>query len=304
MAAEGSRTAVVAALTGNGLIAVAKFAAAGLTGSAAMLSEAWHSVADTGNQALLLRGMSQSKRPADAEHPFGRGQETYFWSFMVAVMLFVGGAVLSIQHGIEALRHPHELEEIVVNVIVLGIAMVIEGAVFFYAYREFRRVRGTRSNWRTFRGTKDTAILVVLLEDSAALAGLVVAMTGMILSSATGDPVWDAIASLLIGALLATVAIFLAIETKALLIGEAASRSDRAGVMAAVLGLRQVSGVGRLLTMHMGANQILVNIDVDFVDGLDDEGVEAAIDDVEKAIRSTLPHAGNIFVELETSSRG
>jgi cation diffusion facilitator family transporter len=304
MAAEGSRTAVVAALTGNGLIAVAKFAAAGLTGSAAMLSEAWHSVADTGNQALLLRGMSQSKRAADAAHPFGRGQETYFWSFMVAVMLFVGGAVLSIQHGIEALRHPHELEEIMVNVIVLGIAMVIEGSVFFYAYREFRRVRGTRSNWRTFRGTKDTAILVVLLEDTAALAGLVVAMTGMVLSSATGDPVWDAIASLLIGALLAAVAVFLAIETKALLIGEAASRSDRAGVMAAVLGLRQVSGVGRLLTMHMGADRILVNIDVDFVDGLDDAGVEAAIDDVEAAIRSTLPHAGNIFVELETSSRG
>ena len=304
MAAEGSRTAVVAALTGNGLIAVAKFAAAGLTGSAAMLSEAWHSVADTGNQALLLRGMSESKQPADADHPFGRGKETYCWSFMVAVMLFVGGAVLSIQHGIEALRHPHELEDIVVNVIVLGVALVIEGAVFFYAYREFRRVRGTRSNWRTFRGTKDTAILVVLLEDSAALAGLVVAMTGMILASATGDPVWDAVASLLIGALLAAVAILLAIETKALLIGEAASRSDRAGVMAAVLGLRQVSGVGRLLTMHMGADQILVNIDVDFVDGLDDEGVEAAIDDVETAIRSTLPHAGNIFVELETSSRG
>ena len=304
MATDGSRTAVVAALTGNGLIAVAKFAAAGLTGSAAMLSEAWHSVADTGNQALLLRGMSQSKRPADADHPFGRGKETYFWSFMVAVMLFVGGAVLSIQHGIEALRHPHELDDIFVNIIVLGVATVIEGAVFFYAYREFRRVRGTRSNWRTFRGTKDTAILVVLLEDSAALAGLVVAMMGMILSSATGDPVWDAVASLLIGVLLAAVAILLAIETKALLIGEAASRSDRAGIMAAVLGLRQVSGVGRLLTMHMGSDRVLVNIEVDFIDGLDDSGVEAAIDDVETAIRSTLPHAGNIFVELETSSRG
>lgn len=304
MSADGSRTAVVAALAGNSLIAVAKFAAAGVTGSAAMLSEAWHSVADTGNQALLLRGMSQAKRPADARHPFGRGKETYFWSFMVAVMLFVGGAVLSIQHGIEALRHPHELEDIMVNVIVLGVAIAIEGAVFLYAYREFRKVRGTRSNWRTFRGTKDTAILVVLLEDTAALAGLLIALGGMFLSSITGDPVWDAVASLLIGALLATVAILLAIETKALLIGEAASRSDRAGVMAAVLGLRQVSGVGRLLTMHMGADRVLVNIEVDFVDGLDDAAVETAIDDVESAIRTTLPHADNIFVELETTKRG
>ena len=158
MAAEGSRTAVVAALVGNSLIAVAKFAAAAITGSAAMLSEAWHSVADSGNQALLLRGISQSKRAPDPVHPFGRGKETYFWSFMVAVMLFVGGAVLSFQHGIEALRHPHELEDITVNVVVLGVAILVEGAVFLYAYKEFRRVRGTRSNWRTFRGTKDTAI--------------------------------------------------------------------------------------------------------------------------------------------------
>lgn len=304
MATEGSRTAVIAALTGNAVIAVAKFAAAAVTGSAAMLSEAWHSVADTGNQALLLRGMSQSKRAPDVQYPFGRGKETYFWSFMVAVMLFVGGAVLSFQHGIEALSHPHELEDIAVSVIVLGAAILIEGAVFAFAYREFRRVRGSRSNWRTFRGTKDTAILVVLLEDSAALLGLLFALAGIFLSSVTDNPMWDGLASLAIGVLLATVAVLLAIETKALLIGEAASRSDRAGVMAAVLALPQVTGVGRLLTMHMGPQRILVNIEVDFQNDLDGEDVEQAIDSVESAIRAALPNADNIFVELETVKRG
>ncbi len=304
MASEGSRTAVVAALTGNALIAVSKFVAAGITGSAAMMSEAWHSVADTGNQALLLRGIAQAKNAPDAQHPFGRGKETYFWSFMVAVMLFVGGAVLSFQHGIEALQHPHELENITINVIVLCVAFLIEGSVFLYAYREFKRARGTRSNWRTFRGTKDTAILVVLLEDTAALLGLLFALAGVFLSSVTDNPVWDAVASLMIGGLLATVAILLATETKALLIGEAASRSDRSGVMAAVLSLPEVRGVGRLLTMHMGPERVLVNIEVDFVDGLDASGVESAIDTVEQAIRSSLPQADNIFVELETIHRG
>ncbi|NNC41450.1 MAG: cation diffusion facilitator family transporter [Acidimicrobiia bacterium] len=304
MATEGSRTAVIAALTGNAVIAVAKFAAAAVTGSAAMLSEAWHSVADTGNQALLLRGMSQSKRAPNVQYPFGRGKETYFWSFMVAVMLFVGGAVLSFQHGIEALSHPHELEDIAVSVIVLGAAILIEGAVFAFAYREFRRVRGSRSNWRTFRGTKDTAILVVLLEDSAALLGLLFALAGIFLSSVTDNPMWDGLASLAIGVLLATVAVLLAIETKALLIGEAASRSDRAGVMAAVLALPQVTGVGRLLTMHMGPQRILVNIEVDFQNDLDGEDVEQVIDSVESAIRAALPNADNIFVELETVKRG
>lgn len=295
---------MIAALTGNAVIATAKFAAAAVTGSAAMLSEAWHSVADTGNQALLLRGLSQSKRAADVQYPFGRGKETYFWSFMVAVMLFVGGAVLSFQHGIEALSHPHELEDIAVSVIVLGAAILIEGAVFAFAYREFRRVRGSRSNWRTFRGTKDTAILVVLLEDSAALLGLLLALAGIFLSSATDNPMWDGLASIAIGVLLATVAVLLAIETKALLIGEAASRSDRAGVMAAVLALPQVTGVGRLLTMHMGPQRILVNIEVDFENDLDGEDVEQAIDSVESAIRAALPNADNIFVELETVKRG
>lgn len=302
MATQGSRLAVVAAFIGNGAIAVAKFVVAGLTGSAAMLSEGFHSVADTGNQGLLLFGMRSARREPDARHPFGRGKEVYFWGFMVAVMLFVGGAVLSFNHGIEALRDPHELGNLTPNFIVLAVAFVIEGFVFTVALREFNRTRGTRSIWRSIRDTKDTSTLVVLLEDSAAMLGLVIATVGLLISQVTGDPRWDGVASLLIGALLAAVAIVLAQETRLLLIGEAATRSDRAAMRARMLSLAQVESVGRLLTMHMGPDQILVNADVDLVDGLTDKEVEIAIDDVEAAIREVLPQARDIFVELE--SRG
>lgn len=302
MATRGSKLAVVAAFVGNGAVAVAKFVVAGITGSAAMLSEGFHSVADTGNQGLLLFGMRSSQKAPDARHPFGRGKEIYFWGFMVAVMLFVGGAVLSFSHGIEALRDPHELGDLTPNFIVLGVAAAIEGAVFWVALREFNRTRGSRSVWRSIQDTKDTSTLVVLLEDSAALLGLFVAAAGLVLASVTGDPRWDGVASLLIGAILASVAIILAQETRLLLIGEAATRSDRAAMRSRMLSLPQVESVGRLLTMHMGPEQILVNADIDLIDGLTDTEVEAAIDDVESAIRDILPQARDIFVELE--SRG
>ncbi len=302
MASQGSRFAVVAAFVGNGTIAVAKFIVAGLTGSAAMLSEGFHSVADTGNQGLLLWGMRSSKREPDARHPFGRGKEIYFWGFMVAVMLFVGGAALAVSHGIEAVRHPHELGNLTPNFVVLGVAFLIEAYVFSVAWKEFNRGRGSRSIWRTVRDTKDTSTLVVLLEDSAALLGLVIAAVGLWLSQATGDTRWDGVASLVIGALLATVAVILAQETRLLLIGEAASRTDRAAMRSRMLALPQVESVGRLLTMHMGPDQILVNADVDLVDGLTDKDVEVAIDQVEAAIRDVLPEANDIFVELQ--SRG
>lgn len=302
MASQGSRLAVVAAFVGNGAIAVAKFVVAGLTGSAAMLSEGFHSVADTGNQGLLLFGMRSSKRDPDARHPFGRGKEIYFWGFMVAVMLFAGGAVLAFNHGIEALRDPHELGNLTPNFIVLAVAMVIEGFVFAVALKEFNRTRGSRSLWRAVRDTKDTSTLVVLLEDSAAMLGLVVAALGLFLSQVTGDARWDGVASLVIGAILTAVAIILAQETRLLLIGEGATRSDRAAMRSRMLSLPQVESVGRLLTMHLGPEQILVNADVDLVGGLTDDDVEAAIDDVEAAIREILPQASDIFVELE--SRG
>ncbi len=300
MATEGSRVAVIAAIIGNGAVAIAKFAAAAITGSAAMFSEGVHSTADVGNQVMLLWGINASKKDADADHPFGRGKEVYFWSFMVAVILFVGGAVLSIEHGIEAIRHPHELESVAASIIVLMAAIVIEGFTLMVAVREFNRVRGSRSTWRSIRDTKDTALLVVLLEDSAAMAGLFLALVGVGLAAITGNTVWDGVASVAIGILLAAIAFILAFETKALLVGEAASRRDRAQIRSLVLSHENVTAVGRLLTMHMGPSEILVNIDVDLVDDIDAGTVEETIDEIEASIREVLPSARNIFVELES----
>ncbi len=302
MAANGSKITVIAALAGNGAIAVAKLTVAIMTGSAAMLSEGYHSIADVGNQSLLLWGMGRAKEAPTASHPFGRGKEIYFWSFMVAVMLFVGGSVLAVRHGIEAIRHPEEIKTPIINFVVLGIAFVIEAGVFWVALKHFNKERGSRSVWRSVRVTKDTSTLVVLLEDSAAMLGLLLAFVGIGLSVLTGNPIWDGVGSLAIGVLLGGVAWVLAVETKALLIGEAASRSDRASMRLRILSVPQVESVGRLLTMHMGPDEILVNIDVDLVDDLTDDDVEDAIDKVESAIREVLPEANNIFVELETDS--
>lgn len=291
---------MIAALIGNALIAVAKFAAAGVSGSAALLAEGIHSVADVSNQGMLLWGLGAAKRDGGTRHPFGRGKEVYFWSFMVAVMLFVGGSVFSIQHGIDALQHPHELESFGVSVSVLLASVVIEGFSFTVAIREFNRSRGSRSMWRSIKETKDSALLVVLLEDSAAMAGLLAALAGIVIANATGNSAWDAWGSIVIGVLLALVAFVLAFETKALLVGEAASRRDRAAIRGSVLAHPNVERVGRMLTMHMGPSEILVNIDVDLIDGLTAVEVERTIDDVEQAIRSVLPAARNIFVELES----
>jgi cation diffusion facilitator family transporter len=304
MAAEGSKSAVVAALIGNSLIAIAKFAAAAFTSSAAMLAEAFHSVADAGNQVLLLRGISVSQSAASVRHPFGRGKEVYFWSLMVAVMLFVAGGVLAIQRGIDALQHPHEITSFAPNFIVLGSAIVIEGFTFRVAYKHFNKIRGSRGMWRSIRESKDSALLVVLLEDSAAMLGLFFAVVGLALAQATGNDYWDGVASIAIGILLGLVAMLLATETKQLLVGEAAGRRDRAALRTSVLSLPSVESVGRLLTMHMGPDEILVNLEVDLADGLVDQRVEQVIDDIESEIRNVLPEANNIFVELQSRADG
>ncbi len=292
-----SRSAVIAALLGNSAIAVAKFIAALLTGSAGMLAEAFHSVADTGNQLLLLRGLAVSRRGRSVQHPFGRGKEVYFWSFMVAVMLFVGGGVLAVQRGIDALRHPHEVTNFVASFLVLGIAVVLESLSFRIARREFNRERGSRRLWRSLRSTKDTSVLVVLFEDSAAIVGLVIAGTGLMLTILTGTALWDGVASILIGGLLGLVAVLLASETKELLVGEAATRADRSAIRGAVLSVGDVEAVGRLLTMHLGPEEVLVNVEVGLQDGLTGEEVTAAVGRIESAIRGVVPEAGDIFVE-------
>jgi divalent metal cation (Fe/Co/Zn/Cd) transporter len=219
---------------------------------------------------------------------------------MVAVMLFVAGGVLAVQRGIDAIQHPHEISSFTPNYIVLGVAVLIEAFSFRVAFKHFNAVRGSRGMWRSIRETKDSALLVVLLEDSAAMLGLMFAVVGLAIAQATGNETWDGVASITIGILLGVVAVVLAIETKQLLVGEAAGRRDRAAMRMSVLSLPEVESVGRLLTMHMGPEEILVNLEVDLVDGLADHQVEKVIDHVESEIRKVLPGAANIFVELET----
>ena len=295
---------MIAAFFGNLIIAILKFGAASITRSVAMVAEGIHSVADVGNQLLLFRGMSAARKPPDVKHPFGRGKEVYFWSFMVAVMLFVGGAVFSIIRGLDSIRTHHEIENVVPSFIVLGLAFIIETFALRVAAREFNAERGTRGIWRSMRETTDTMTLVVLLEDTAAMAGLVIAGVGLGLAAATGNSVWDGVASITIGVLLALVAVVLAIETKALLIGEAASRSDRAAVRIAVLSQPEVVSVGRLLTMHLGPDMILVNMEVDLRDGLTDRQIEEVVDAIETATREVLPTAQEISVEVRSLTYG
>ncbi len=288
------------ALIANAAIAVTKFIAAGISGSAAMFSEGIHSVADTGNQVMLLRGDAASRYDPDARHPFGRGKEIYFWAFMVAVFLFVGGSVLSIVTGIDRIRHADEHGEsgLIFNLVVLAVAAFFEIFIAFRpAVRQFNRQRMGRGVWASLKESKDPALIVVLFEDTAAVVGLIIAAGGVILAEVTGNGVWDGIASVLIGVLLAVAAWVIAIEMKALLVGEAASREDRASIRAATFSVEEVHSIARLLTMQLSTHQILVNMDLVFDEGLSDDDIEQAIVEVERRIQAGVPSATRIFIE-------
>ncbi|GMQ84914.1 MAG: cation diffusion facilitator family transporter [Acidimicrobiia bacterium] len=299
MAAE-SRRLVILAMLANFLIAVTKFIAAGISGSSAMLSEGIHSLADTGNQIFLLRGHAVSAREPDVQHPYGRGKELYFWAFMVAVVLFVGGSVLSIISGIDRIRNPEGSGEggFWLSMGVLAIAALFEASIAFRpAVRQFNAGRSGRSVIRAIRESKDPSLVVVLFEDAAALVGVGIAAIGLILARVTGDGVWDGLASVLIGVLLAGVAWFIATEMKSLLIGEAATREERSRIRAATLGVDEVQRIDRLLTMQLGPEEILVNMDVAFDDGLDTDQMEAVIKHIEAVIEESVPSARKVFIE-------
>ena len=297
--ASGNRVIVLAALVANSLIAVLKFVAAGITGSTAMLAEGFHSVADSGNQLFLLRGQTASRFAASARFPFGRGKEAYFWAFMVAVFLFVGGGVVAFMEGLDRLRHPHDTEVgITFNLIVLGLAAFFEIFIAFRpALREFNKTRGSRRIWRTVRETKDPTLLVVLFEDSVAVLGLMVAAGGVVLTHVTGDAMWDGIASLVIGVLLTLVAWILAVETKGLLVGESATRAVRSSIRAATLSVDRVESVDRLLTMHLGPDEILVNMDLSVEEGLTADDLAAITEEIEGEIIRLVPGASRVFIE-------
>ena len=301
--ASGSKKVIFAALAGNTLIAVTKFIAAFFTGSSAMLSEAIHSLVDTGNQGLLLYGMKQAKRPADKEFPFGHGKEIYFWSFVVAILIFALGGGISVYEGIHHILHPQPPTNPLINYLVLGLAIVFEGAAWIFALREFRHTKGENGYIRAINQTKDPSILVVLFEDSAALLGLLVALIGITLTHLTGNMLFDGAASVIIGCLLIGTSIWLARETKGLLIGESADPQIVSGINEIVQQSSIVDGVNEVLTMHMGPDFILVTMSVDFVDSASADMVERQIGSLDLEIKERFPRVKRVFIEAEKMSR-
>lgn len=294
---EGSRKAIIAAFFANLGIAAAKFVGFVFTGSAGLLAEAGHSLADTGNQGLLMFGSRQGKRPADRAHPFGYGPERYFWSFVVALVLFSMGGLFALYEGISKLRHPHEIEGAFLAYTILVIAIGLETFSLLTAVKEANHTRNGRSWWRYIRSAKSPELPVVLLEDIGAETGLVVALIGLTLAEVTGDPRWDAAGSIAIGALLVVIAIILAIEMKGLLIGEAASDADIDAAERAITSTPGVLGIIHLRTMHLGPEQLLVAAKVEFDHGFDVPRLAAAIDEVEVALRAAVPTAQTVYLE-------
>ncbi len=296
-----SKKVILAALAGNTFIAITKFIAAGFTGSSAMLSEAIHSLVDTGNQGLLLYGLKQSKKPADGNFPFGHGKEIYFWSFVVAILIFAVGSGISIYEGIHHLLNPTPIESPTINYIVLVIAMAFEGAAWFYALRQFTRAKGKWGYVEAVKRGKDPNLFVVLFEDSAAMLGLVIAFFGILLGHMTGNPVYDGIASILIGCILGGTAIWLAYETKGLLIGESAQPEIVEAIKKHAKAHKIVNHVNEILTMHMGPDFILVNLSLDFADNATAKEVEKVIADIDRYLKKRFPEIKRIFIEAEAS---
>ncbi len=297
MAAEVGTKSVVAALLANSGIAAAKFVGFTFTRSSSMLAEAIHSVADAGNQALLLLGVRRAtKKPSD-EHPFGYGRERYFWSFIVALVIFTLGAGFAIYEGIDKVRHPHEIKGLWWAVVILGVGIVLESLSFRTAIREARPLRGNQGWWRFIRRSRTPELPVVLLEDLGALVGLVIALVAVVLAHVTGNAVWDGVGTLCIGVLLGTIAILLAVEMKSLLIGEGALPEHREELLAAATDAPEVRRIIHLRTQHLGPDQLLVALKAVFDPGLDMAALASAIDATEARLRAAVPVTQIIYVE-------
>lgn len=299
MAAKGSKKVIFAAMAGNGLIAITKFFAAAYTGSSAMLSEAIHSVVDTGNQGLLLYGIRRAKRPPDEKHPFGYGSEIYFWSFVVAILIFGVGAGVSFYEGIQKLLHPHPITSPYINYIVLALAMVFEAVAWWIAYKEFNRVRGSHGLFEAVQLSKDPTIFTVLFEDTAAMLGLVAALIGVLCADKLGIAWADGAASVAIGLILAGTAATLAYETKGLLIGESAGRRVINGIRRIVTGSPGVNRVNELRSMHLAPNDVLLALSIDFKDNMKVSEVEDTIARIESDIKSRFPEVKRLFIEVQ-----
>jgi len=281
----------------NAGIAIAKFVAYLATGSGAMLAESIHSVADTSNQALLLLGGRRAQRVADDRHQFGYGRERFFWAFVVAMILFALGGIFSIYEGISKLRDPHELESLGWAMGVLLFATVAESFAMRTAIIESRKVKGSRTWWEFIRKSRSPELPVILLEDSGALIGLLLAMIGVGLTALTGDPTWDALGTLGIGVLLVSISVVLTIEMKSLLIGEAATQEHIEAIISAVAGVTTVSRVIDLKTQHIGPDELLVAAKIEFDRGLSNVEISDAVDTVETAVRASVPLTMQIYLE-------
>jgi cation diffusion facilitator family transporter len=292
-----SRAAIYGAIAANVAIAVTKFVVAGMTGSSAMLSEAIHSTVDTGNGLLLLVGERRSKRPASALHPFGHGKELYFWSLIVGVLIFGLGGGISFYEGVMHVLHPNPLEDAYWNYIVLGCAALFEGASFTIAYRQFTRERGDTPFWKALHSSKDPTTYTVMAEDGAALAGLAIAALGVYFSHSLGMPRLDGVASILIGLLLAGVAVLLIRESRGLLVGEGIRPDTARGIQEIARAEPGVREVGTVLSMYVGAEDILVTFDVHFAPDVPAAEVAAAIKRIEHTVRERYPKVRRIFLE-------
>jgi len=293
------RTAVVAALLANLGIAVAKFAGFLVTGASSMLAEAFHSVADSGNQAMLLFGGRVARRGPDSNHPFGHGRVRYFAAFLVAVVLFTLGSLFSFYEGYQKLRHPHELESPAVALVILVVALVLEGLSLRTAVRAASPMRGQQSWWSFIRTTKQPELAVVLLEDTAAEVGLGFALLGVGLSAITGDGLYDALGTLAIGGLLAVVAVVLGVEMYSLLLGEAASPEEQEAVQRTIASTPGVARLIQLRTMHLGPEELLVAARVELDPSLSADDAARVIDQAQADLRAVVPTARIIYLEPE-----
>lgn len=291
---------MLAALFANLGIAVAKFAGFLITRASSMLAEAIHSLADCGNQALLLFGGRQARRPATPRHPFGYGRERYFWSFVVAVVLFSVGGLFAVYEGAEKLRHPHEIASPAVALGILVFGILLEGFSLRTAIVESNTVRGTASWWGFIRNARNPELPVVLLEDLGAMIGLVFALLGVSLAAVTGDPLYDALGTLLIGLLLCAVAVVLAVEMKSLLIGESATEDATARIRDALASSPGIAAVLHLETQHLGPDELLVGAKVQLAEEQSLADAVACIDAAEARVREAVPEARVLYVEPDT----
>jgi cation diffusion facilitator family transporter len=300
--AGSAKGPIYAAIAANIGIAIAKFIGAALSGSSAMLAEGIHSLVDTGNGFLLLFGIRQSKKKADPEHPFGFGKELYFWSLIVAILIFALGGGMSIIEGIQHVQHPTTITKPLLNYIILTVAIAFEGSALFFAIKSFNKLRGNKPFWQAIRESKDPASFAVIFEDAAALAGLLVAMVGIFLSQALNMPVLDGVASIAIGLILCLTAWFLAYETKELLIGESADPKIQNSIFKIVTSDVAVHNIHSPLTMHLGPHDILVALDVEFEDEHSADEIEAAVRRIETNIREAHPQVKRIYIEAKSLS--